>query len=110
MVTDADTPTADHWKDLIPEDRFPLSVSTCGGKIYAQYLRDAVSYVVQYGLDGSRQKGNCITWPGHCRASAERRRSGNCIMFHVLMYTRPRYLNMILPVQNLLSLKAGGSV
>lgn len=62
VVTDANTPTVDHWKDLIPEDKFPLSVSTCGGKIYAQYLKDAVSYVVQYGLDGSREKE--ISLPG----------------------------------------------
>jgi len=56
IITDAATPTPAHWKDLIPETKFPLSVSTCGGKIYAQYIRDAVSQVIQYNLDGTKEK------------------------------------------------------
>lgn len=56
VVTNAATPTADHWKDLIAEEKFPLSVSTCGGKIYAKYLKDAVSNVIQYSLDGKKEK------------------------------------------------------
>lgn len=56
VVTDAATPGKENWKDLIPETQFPLSVSTCGGKLYAQYLKDAVSQVLQYNLDGTKEK------------------------------------------------------
>jgi prolyl oligopeptidase len=56
VVTDAATPTPDHWKDLIPETKFPLTVSTCGRKLFAQYIKDAVSQVIQYDLNGKKEK------------------------------------------------------
>lgn len=62
VVTDAATPVPEHWKDLIPEAKFPLSVSTCGNKLYAQYIKDAVSQVIQYNLDGTKEKE--IALPG----------------------------------------------
>jgi prolyl oligopeptidase len=62
VVVDAATPTKDHWKTLIPETKFPLSVSACGRKLFAQYLEDAVSRVYQYGLDGKKEKA--IELPG----------------------------------------------
>jgi len=67
VVTDAATPTQEHWKDLIPETEFPLSVSTCGGKFYAQYIKDAVSQVYQYSLDGKKER--TIELPGLGTAS-----------------------------------------
>lgn len=62
VVAQASAPQPAQWKDLIPETGFPLSVSTCGGKLFAQYLRDAVSEVVQYGLDGKKER--TIELPG----------------------------------------------
>lgn len=62
VVVDAATPTKEHWKVLIPETKFPLSISTCGRKFFAQYLEDAVSKVYQYGLDGKKDKA--IELPG----------------------------------------------
>ncbi|MBG9377869.1 S9 family peptidase [Panacibacter sp. DH6] len=62
VVTDAATPTPENWKDLIPETKFPLSVSTCGGKLFAHYIKDAVSQVIQYDLAGKKEKE--ITLPG----------------------------------------------
>ncbi len=62
VVTDAATPTKEHWKVLIPETKFPLSTSTCGHKFFAHYLEDAVSKVYQYGLDGKKEKA--IQLPG----------------------------------------------
>lgn len=56
VITDAATPIPEHWKDLIPETKFPLSVSTCGEKIYAHYIKDAVSQVIQYDLNGVKEK------------------------------------------------------
>ena len=62
VVVDAVTPGKEHWKVLIPETKFPLSISTCGRKIFAQYLEDAVSKVYQYSLDGKKEK--TIELPG----------------------------------------------
>ncbi len=62
VVTDAATPTKENWKVLIPEAKFPLSISTCGRKLFAQYLEDAVSRVYQYNLEGKKEKA--IELPG----------------------------------------------
>ncbi len=62
VITDAATPTPEHWQDLIPEAAFPLSASTAGDKIFANYIKDAVTQVYQYNLDGKREKE--ITLPG----------------------------------------------
>lgn len=56
VVVDANDPSPDNWQELIPETKFPLSVSTGGDKIFAQYLKDAVSQVIQYDLDGKKEK------------------------------------------------------
>ncbi len=55
VVTTADKPTSDNWKDLIPEGKFPLNVSTLGKKLFAQYIKDATSEVIQYSLDGKKE-------------------------------------------------------
>ena len=62
VVTDAATPTPGHWKDLIAETAFPLAASTGGDKIFAQYIKDAVSRVYQYNLNGVQEK--LIELPG----------------------------------------------
>jgi prolyl oligopeptidase len=56
VVTDANSFAQDAWKTLIPEGKFPLSVSTCGRKFFAQYIKDAVSQVFQYSLDGKMER------------------------------------------------------
>ena len=51
----AATPQPAHWHDLIPETKNVLSVSTVGGKIFAQYLKDATSLVEQYDMSGKKE-------------------------------------------------------
>ncbi|MBS1688096.1 MAG: S9 family peptidase [Bacteroidetes bacterium] len=55
IVTDATNPKPENWRDLIPEAAFPLTVTSCGGKFFAQYLKDAVSKVSVYNLDGKKE-------------------------------------------------------
>jgi prolyl oligopeptidase len=52
MVTDASKARPENWKDLIPETQFPLTASAAGGYFFASYLKDAVSLVKQYDLEG----------------------------------------------------------
>ena len=67
VVTNADTPGSENWKDLIPETKFPLTVSTGGGHLFAQYTKDAVSLIEEYSLDG--KKLHTIALPGLGTAS-----------------------------------------
>lgn len=52
VTVDASNPTPENWKDLIPETENVLSVSTGGGYIFARYMVDAVSKVLQYDYNG----------------------------------------------------------
>jgi prolyl oligopeptidase len=62
VVADANSQDPTGWTDVIPESKFPLSVSSCGRKFFAQYLKDAVSQVFQYSLDGKQER--TIELPG----------------------------------------------
>lgn len=53
------------WKDLIPESEETLTgVSTGGGYLFADYLRNAQSEVVQYNYDGTRVRDIEFPAPG----------------------------------------------
>jgi prolyl oligopeptidase len=67
VVVEAANPVSGNWKDLIPETRFPLSVTTSGRKLFTQYLQDAVSMVHQYSLEGKKER--TIELPGLGTAS-----------------------------------------
>ena len=86
VVVDAANPVPANWKDLIPETQFPLSVSTCGNKLFAQYIKDAVSQVFQYNLNGKKEKE--ITLPGLGTAGG----FGGKSTEHELYYTFTSYV------------------
>ncbi|WP_407934965.1 prolyl oligopeptidase family serine peptidase [Flavobacterium arundinis] len=53
VIVDSAHPEQTNWKDFIPETENVLSPSTGGGFIFAQYMKDAVSTVKQYGFAGN---------------------------------------------------------
>ncbi len=55
VVVDAANPAKENWVEVIPESRFPLSVTTCGKKFFAHYIEDAVTKVYQYSMDGKKE-------------------------------------------------------
>ena len=57
----------ENWTDIIPENDMPLSISTGAGKLFASYLKDAASYVVQFDLQGKQER--VIELPGVGSAS-----------------------------------------
>lgn len=59
---DVSDPDPEHWTDVIPENNMPLSVSTGGGKLFASYLKDACTQLLQYDLNGKLERE--ITLPG----------------------------------------------
>ncbi len=54
VTTDPNNTNPLLWKDLIPENNFLLTATTAGGKIFAQYLKDAITQVFQYSMDGTK--------------------------------------------------------
>jgi prolyl oligopeptidase len=53
VTTTIANPTAETWTDLIPEEQFPVSVSTGGGYLFASYTKHATTRVTQFNLDGT---------------------------------------------------------
>ncbi|CAM3332308.1 prolyl oligopeptidase family serine peptidase [Aequorivita lipolytica] len=53
VTVDAKNPSPENWKDFIPETENVLSPSTGGGNIFANYMVDAVSKVMQYNYEGN---------------------------------------------------------
>lgn len=53
ILVDPKNPDKANWKTIIPEKEEALQgVSTAGGYLFAQYLKDASTKVVQYAYDG----------------------------------------------------------
>lgn len=52
MVANIANPTSDNWTELIAETENPLSAGSAGGTLFASYLKDATSMIVQYDLEG----------------------------------------------------------
>ena len=48
----ANNATPSNWQDFIPETKNVLSVSTGSGYFFAEYMKDAVSQVLQYDANG----------------------------------------------------------
>lgn len=55
-------PDVSSWKVVIPESKYPMSISTCGDKFFATYLKDAVSEVHQHDLQGKEER--IVSLPG----------------------------------------------
>jgi len=61
-------PESKNWKDIIPQGTDLLEgVSTCGGKLFATYLKDASTRLYGYDMNGQNKKE--ITLPGIGTAS-----------------------------------------
>lgn len=48
--------TPPDWKELIPQTKNVLTVATAGGKLFAEYLKDATSLVQQYNHNGQLER------------------------------------------------------
>lgn len=62
VVAPLNDPKPANWKTLIPEQPEVLSVSTVGGNIFCSYLKDAITKVLQYDMQGKKIRE--ITLPG----------------------------------------------
>ena len=53
IIIDVNNSEASNWIKVIPETENVLSVTTGGGYIFANYMKDAISVVKQYDYEGS---------------------------------------------------------
>jgi prolyl oligopeptidase len=56
VTVDAANPKPTKWRDLIPPTKNVLTVTTGGGKLFAEYLKDATSFIQQYNMDGKLER------------------------------------------------------
>ena len=56
VKADLSKPGPADWTDVIPESTMPLSVSTGGGKLFASYMKDACTQLLQYDLSGKLER------------------------------------------------------
>jgi len=54
IEVDASAPKVENWKDVIPETENVLSVSKGGGYLFASYIVDVKSKVIQYDYNGKK--------------------------------------------------------
>lgn len=54
ITVDASNPEPENWKDLISETDNVLSASTAGGYIFASYMVDVKSKIIQYDYEGKQ--------------------------------------------------------
>ncbi|MCO6494469.1 MAG: S9 family peptidase [Bacteroidetes bacterium] len=73
---------------IIPETNMPLTVTTGAGKFFANYLKDALSYVVQYSTNGDKERE--ITLPGNGTAGGfDSRWEDDIVYYSFTNFIRP---------------------
>lgn len=88
VTVDAENPGPENWVDFIPETENVLQPSTCAGYFFANYLRDAISYVKQYDSNGALVRE--IKLPGAGSASGfSGKKNDKTVYFSFTNYITP---------------------
>jgi len=81
-------PSPQNWKDIIPETNNPLTTSTGGGKIFAQYMVDVKTEIKQYSMEGRLEHN--VELPGIGTATGFSGRSNeNRLYYSFTSFTYP---------------------
>ncbi|MDB5021693.1 MAG: prolyl endopeptidase, partial [Pedobacter sp.] len=64
VIVNSKSPGMENWTDLIGETENVLTPSTGGGKLFANYMKDAVSMVLQYNMMGELEHSVELPGPG----------------------------------------------
>ncbi|WP_316802253.1 prolyl oligopeptidase family serine peptidase [Pedobacter nototheniae] len=55
VLIDPKNPLPENWKKIIPESKLPIEgISTGGGFLWASYLKDASTHIIQFDLNGKQ--------------------------------------------------------
>jgi prolyl oligopeptidase len=81
-------PSPENWVDFIPETENVLSVSTGAGYFFATYMKDAISQVIQYSIEGKQVRE--IELPGLGTAGGfGGEKEDTVLYFYFTNYTTP---------------------
>ena len=80
VTVDAADPKPKNWKNFIAATANVLTASTGGGKIFAEYLKDATSFVQQYNMEGKLER--TITLPAIGTASGFNAKQGDKELYY----------------------------
>ncbi|WP_196137216.1 prolyl oligopeptidase family protein [Aliikangiella sp. G2MR2-5] len=80
VTVDTNSPTPDKWVDFIAETENVLSPTTGGGYIFADYMVDALSKIVQFDYDGNQIRE--IELPGPGSASSPSGKSSDKTLYY----------------------------
>jgi prolyl oligopeptidase len=86
---DASNPVANNWKDVVPESELAIrGVSTAGGHLFVNYLKDASTLVKEYDYQGKPIRD--INLPGIGTANGfGGRRSESVVYYSFTSFTTP---------------------
>jgi prolyl oligopeptidase len=96
VTVDADKCGTENWKDLIPETENVLQPSTCSGYIFANYLKDAISFVRQYDLNGKLIRDITLSGIGPASGFSGKKKDKN-ICYSFANYITPSTIYRIDP-------------
>jgi prolyl oligopeptidase len=83
-----DNPVEANWEDFIPETENVLTIGTGAGYFFANYMKDALSQVLQYDIDGNKVRE--IELPGLGSAGGFGGRWEDTLLyFYFTNYTTP---------------------
>ena len=86
---DPDMPADANWKTIIPEQPEVLEgVSNAGGRLFASYLKDVVTKVVQYRYDGTRERDVALPGVGTAGFASGERQDGE-VFFTFTSFNQP---------------------
>ncbi len=86
VTVDASNPVAANWKTFIAETDNVLSPSSGGGYIFANYMKDAISFVEQFDYSGKKIREIALPAPGTASGFGGKRKDA------VLYYSFTNYV------------------
>ena len=93
VTVDAANPKPANWHDFIPATTNVLSATTGGGKIFAEYLKDATSFVQQYNMDGKLERTIALPSVGTASGFGTKKKKKRLIIPLPATFTRQLYLS-----------------
>jgi prolyl oligopeptidase len=64
VVAQLNKPGPENWRDLIPETDMPLDINSAGEYLFASYLQDALSKIIQFDMAGKQIREVGLPGPG----------------------------------------------
>ncbi len=98
VTVDASDPQPGKWADFIPETENVIQQATTGsGYIFINYLKDAVSYVKQYDMDGKPVREIALPGPGTANGFSSKKGDPD-VYYSFENYITPRTIFRMNPV------------